>query len=263
MNDFESQEKSSKFSDIGEILGILRKRKGIIILTTIICTVIALFTSVFMISPQYNSSTDILVNQKASDNVNDPNNANQGQMQTAIQMINTYKSIITSPTILDDVADKIQNDGYRDSSGAIKGMISISSEENSQVFTITVKCDNPNKAATIANTIASVFKKKIKTIMSVNNVSILSKAEVNPNPISPNVPRIVLMGFVIGLVLGLVLAFIANGLDRTINDEKYITETLKLNDLGIISEIPASKVKKLLSASRQSSGRAESRKRRV
>ncbi|WP_290033368.1 YveK family protein [Ligilactobacillus cholophilus] len=262
MNDIQSQEKSSKFSDIGEILGILRKRKGIIIWTTIICTVIALFTSVFVISPKYSSSTNILVNQKTSNNANDPNNVNQGQMQAAVQMINTYKDIITSPAILDEVADKIQNDGYTDSASAIKGMISLSNEQNSQVFTVTVKCDNPNKAAVIANTTAKVFKKKIKTIMSVNNVSILSHAQVNPNPISPNVLLNTLISIVIGLVLGIVLAFILNGLDRTVTDESFITDELGLNDLGIISEIPASKVKKLLSHSR-GLGRTESRNRRV
>lgn len=93
MNEAESQEKSSKFSDIGEILGILRKRRGVIIWTTIICAVLTFFTSVFVISPKYSSNTDILVNQKA--NNNNDQNANQGQIQTAVQMINTYKDIIT------------------------------------------------------------------------------------------------------------------------------------------------------------------------
>lgn len=260
MNEAESQEKSSKFSDIGEILGILRKRRGIIIWTTIICAVLTFFTSVFLISPKYSSNTDILVNQKS--NNNNDQNANQGQIQTAVQMINTYKDIITSPTILNDVSDQLQSQGYNVSAGAIKSMISISNEQNSQVFTATVKCGNPNEAAAIANTTAQVFKKKIKTIMNVNNVSILSKAQVNPNPISPNVPLFTLIGLGVGFVLGLVLAFVVNGLDRTINDEKYITETLKLNDLGIISEIPASKVKKMLSTNHVASNGSR-KKRRV
>lgn len=246
MNEAQSQENSSKFSDIGEILGILRKRKGIILWTTVICAVIALFTSVFIISPKYSSSTDILVNRKI-----EGNQANaQAQIQADVQMISTYKDIITSPTILNDVSKELNQKGYDINSEGIKKCINITNQQNSQVFTLTVKTKNANLSADIANTTAKVFKQKVKNIMSVNNVSILSKATANPKPVSPKVMLNTLAGILVGLILGLVLAFVANGLDRTITDESFITDTLGLNDLGIISEIPASKVKKMLSISR-------------
>ena len=56
MNEANSQQNSSKFSDIGEILGILRKRKNVIIWTTVICAVLTLFVSLFVITPKYSSS---------------------------------------------------------------------------------------------------------------------------------------------------------------------------------------------------------------
>ena len=51
MNEANSQQNPSKFNDIGEILGILRKRKNIIIWTTVICAVLTLFVSLFIITP--------------------------------------------------------------------------------------------------------------------------------------------------------------------------------------------------------------------
>lgn len=245
MNEANSQQNSSKFSDIGEILGILRKRKNVIIWTTVICAVLTLFVSLFVITPKYSSSTDILVNRKM-DNPNGQVN-DQGQIQADIQMISTYKDIITSPTILNTVSSRLADEGYHISSGAIRNSISISNQQNSQVFTVAVKAKNPQLAAAMANTIADVFKTKVKKIMSVNNVSILSKAVASPSPISPKVGLNTIIGIVVGLILGLILAFVANGLDRTITDESFITDDLELNDLGIISEIPASKVKKLIS----------------
>ena len=259
MNEANSQQNSSKFSDIGEILGILRKRKNVIIWTTVICAVLTLFVSLFVITPKYSSSTDILVNRKM-DNPNGQVN-DQGQIQADIQMISTYKDIITSPTILNTVSSRLADEGYHISSGAIRNSISISNQQNSQVFTVAVKAKNPQLAAAMANTIADVFKTKVKKIMSVNNVSILSKAVASSSPVSPKVGLNTIIGIVVGLILGLILAFVANGLDRTITDESFITDDLELNDLGIISEIPASKVKKLISTGHIAS--RGTRKRRV
>ena len=87
MNEADSQRDSLKFSDIGEVLGILRKRKNVIIWTTVICAVLTLFVSLFVITPKYSSSTDILVNRKV-DNSREQINA-QGQIQADVQMIST------------------------------------------------------------------------------------------------------------------------------------------------------------------------------
>ena len=258
MNEANSQQNSSKFSDIGEILGILRKRKNVIIWTTVICAVLTLFISLFVITPKYSSSTDILVNRKMDSNqiVNAP----QAQIQADVQMISTYKDIITSPTILNTVSQKLAEDGYNVSANQLKKEIKISNQQNSQVFTVSVKTDNPRLAAETANTIANVFKTKVKKIMSINNVSILSRADANTKPVSPKIGLNTLLSIVIGIILGLVFAFIFDVLDRTVTDESFITENLGLNDLGIISEIPANKVKKLISSGRSVSRNSERRR---
>ena len=245
MNEANSQQNSSNFLDINKILAVLRKRKKTIIISTLVCAFLMLFMSVFVISPKYSSSTDILVNRKVDNQVNA-----QAQLQADVQMISTYKDIITSPTILNAVSTQLKNQGFNMTPANIKSCISISNQQNSQVFTVAVKAKNPQLAAAIANTTANVFKVKVKKIMSVNNVSILSKAEENPKPVSPKVVLNTLIGLIVGCVLGLFLAFIFDSMDRTITDESFITEELELNDLGIINEIPANKVKRMISSTR-------------
>ncbi|WP_282458697.1 YveK family protein [Ligilactobacillus aviarius] len=256
MNEANSQQNSSNFLDINKILAVLRKRKKTIIISTLVCAFLMLFMSVFVISPKYSSSTDILVNRKVDNQVNA-----QAQLQADVQMISTYKDIITSPTILNAVSTQLKNQGFNMTPANIKSCISISNQQNSQVFTVAVKAKNPQLAAAIANTTANVFKVKVKKIMSVNNVSILSKAEENPKPVSPKVVLNTLIGLIVGCVLGLFLAFIFDSMDRTITDESFITEELELNDLGIINEIPANKVKRMISSKRIAS--RGTRKRRV
>lgn len=238
MNEANSQQSSV---DLHNVLLILKKRKKAIIVSTVVCAFIMFFMSVFVISPKYSSSTDILVNRK----VDNQNNV-QAQLQADVQMISTYKDIIESPAILNTVSDQLAGEGFEMTPAQIKGCISINNQENSQVFTVTVKAKSPKLAAAIANITANVFKVKVKKIMSVNNVSILSKAEENPQPVSPKVALNTLIGLIVGCVIGLFIAFILNSLDRTINDESFITEELGLNDLGIISEVPSSKVKKMI-----------------
>ncbi len=244
MNEVESQQKNTEFVDIRNMFNVLKKRKNIIFITTIALTVLMFLISMFVISPKYSSSTDILVNRKNQDN---QINA-QAQIQADVQMINTYKDIITSPTILDDVSDNLHEQGYKMTADDIKKSIDISSQQNSQVFTINVKTKNPKLSAAIANTIADVFKTKVKKIMSVNNVSILSRAQIEDKPVSPKIMVNTMIGLLGGLILGIILAFAINGLDRTVNDMSFVTEELGLNDLGIINEIPASKVKKMISS---------------
>lgn len=256
MNEANSQQNSSNFLDINKILAVLRKRKKTIIISTLVCAFLMLFMSVFVISPKYSSSTDILVNRKVDNQVNA-----QAQLQADVQMISTYKDIITSPTILNAVSTQLKDQGFNMTPANIKSCISISNQQNSQVFTVAVKAKNPQLAAAIANTTANVFKVKVKKIMSVNNVSILSKAEENPKPVSPKVVLNTLIGLIVGCVLGLFLAFIFDSMDRTITDESFITEELELNDLGIINEIPANKVKRMISSKRIAS--RGTRKRRV
>ena len=256
MNEANSQQNSSNFLDINKILAVLIKRKKTIIISTLVCAFLMLFMSVFVISPKYSSSTDILVNRKVDNQVNA-----QAQLQADVQMISTYKDIITSPTILNAVSTQLKNQGFNMTPANIKSCISISNQQNSQVFTVAVKAKNPQLAAAIANTTANVFKVKVKKIMSVNNVSILSKAEENPKPVSPKVVLNTLIGLIVGCVLGLFLAFIFDSMDRTITDESFITEELELNDLGIINEIPANKVKRMISSKRIAS--RGTRKRRV
>lgn len=116
-------------------------------------------------------------------------------------------------------------------------MISISNQTNSQVFSVNVKSGDPVLSKDIANTIADVFKGQVASIMSVSNVSIAQKATTNRTPVAPNVKLITLAGLVTGIAIGFVWGFIKEITDRTVKDLNFLTDDLKLTNLGVINYI--------------------------
>lgn len=218
-----------------QIVGILRKHIKAIFGTTIVVTLAAIFVTFFVMTPKYSATTQILVNRKLSE---DMQSAQFQQVQADVQMISTYKDIITSPTVLKDVNKKVSSyPGYPGSMGALKGSLSISNSQNSQVFSVTAKSTDAGTAAAIANMTAKVFKKKVVKIMSVNNVSIVSEATANTKPVSPRKTLNVIAGIVIGAILGIALAFVRELTDRTVSTESFLTDDLGLISLGTVTEI--------------------------
>lgn len=238
----EDEVESEQTISMIQIWGILRKHIRAILGTTIIVTLAAAFITFFVMTPKYSATTEILVNRKLSANMEA---AQFQQAQADVQMISTYKDIITSPTVLSGVNKEVNAyPGYPGSIEALKKSIAISNSQNSQVFSVTAKSTDPGTAVAIANSTARVFKKKVVKIMSINNVSVVSKATVNKKPVSPRKTLNLAAGVVLGLLLGIALAFIREITDRTVTNEDFLTNNLGLTSLGIVSEIDQEDIEK-------------------
>lgn len=215
-----------------ELFLTLKKRLGLIIVITALATATSGIVSYFVLTPIYQSSTQILVNQSKSDQ----QLYNAGELQTNLQLINTYNVIIKSPAILDKVIVKENLDMTAE---ALNGLVTVTSEQNSQVVNINVQNEDPERAALIANSIAMTFKEDIPKIMNVDNVSILTHAQLSddPSPIKPQPALNMAIALVVGLMAGVGLAFLLEYLDNTIKTEQDIETLLNLPVLGAITTI--------------------------
>ncbi|MBU7594452.1 YveK family protein [Metabacillus halosaccharovorans] len=215
-----------------ELFLTLKKRLSLIIIITAIATATSGIVSYFLLTPIYQSSTQILVNQSKSDQ----QIYNSGELQANLQLINTYNVIIKSPAILDKVIEKEKLDM---TAGALNELVAVSSEQNSQVVNVAVQNEDPKKAADIANSIATTFKEEISNIMNVDNVSILTQAQIgeNPSPIKPQPVLNMAIALVVGAMVGVGVAFLLEYLDNTIKTEQDIENQLGLPVLGAITTI--------------------------
>ena len=200
--------------------------------------------------------------------------------QADVQIINTYKDIITRPVVLQAVASdltsprrvitkKAEKAVYGTRYNATTGvreqyvvekakpaqyklkpakytnltaddlakMVSVSTQQNSQVFTVNVKDTDPTRARDIANEVAKVFKQKIAQIMSISNVSVVSEASSNPSPVSPKLPLIAILGLFFGILVAFIWGLIRELTDQTIKDLDFITDDLGLVNLGIVNYV--------------------------
>ena len=218
---------------LNEIFDVLKKRIKLIIASTVVIALLVALISLFVLTPMYQASSQFIVNEKTEDPIN---LVDTGAIKSNVDLINTYNVIITSPAILDDVIDKLS---LEYSPGALANKINVSSEQNSQVVTVTVTDENQKQASDIANGVVSTFEKEIPDIMNVDNVSVLTVAEVvtDPNPVSPNVELNIAIGIILGLMIGVGIAFLIDYLDTTVKTEKDIEKHIDIPIIGSISTV--------------------------
>lgn len=218
-----------------DLFKVLKKRLWMIISLVALGILAAGLISYLVLTPVYQASTQILVNKK-EETVELPQYTSQ-DIQTNLQLINTYNGIIKSPAILDIVIERLALDT---TPSQLVNLITVSNEQNSQIINVSVQDTEHFRAVDIANTTAEVFQEEIVELMNVNNVNILSPAVhvEDPAPIKPNPMLNMAIAAVVGLMLGVGIAFLLEYLDTTVRNEQDVEEALGLPVLGLVGLIP-------------------------
>lgn len=211
-----------------ELFDIIKKHFKYIVLTTLATTVIASIYTLFLVTPMYRSSTEMLVTQSSNENTI----VSQADINTSISLISTYEDIIRNDVILNPVIDELNLDL---TSGQLRETVTVQSQSNSQVFSIQVENENPYKAAEISNATAGIFQERIFDIMNVDNVTIISEAIPNMNPASPNNLLNIIIGFLLGAMIGVGLVFLKELTDTTVKTEEYVEKATGWVSLGHIN----------------------------
>lgn len=219
--------------DLRDLLRILKKRLPMIILVTLIATFTSGIISFFLLTPIYESSTEIIVNKSE---MSEQNVINLQDVQTNLQLVDTYNVIITSPRIVDQV---IKNLDLPYTTEELTEKIQVNALDNSQVISIKVQDESQKQAVAIANTTAEVFQEEVVDIMNVDNVQILNAAQVKAEagPVKPRKLLNVAIAFVVGAMTAVGIAFLLEYLDNTFKTEKDIEQVLELPVLGTIAHM--------------------------
>ncbi|WP_168121095.1 Wzz/FepE/Etk N-terminal domain-containing protein [Paenibacillus sp. HB172176] len=216
---------------------IVKKRLILIaLMTAICCTGIGIYTN-YYIQPQYEASSKLIVNQyKESGSL--LSSIDVGAINSTIGLIKTYKEIIRTPRMMKKVAADYPELGM--TYGELINKVSVSSVNETQVMSITVKDVSYQHAANIANAVAIVFQNSVPALMKVDNVSILDQADPTEKhaPVSPNLKLNLTAAFLLSLMFGVGLSFLLDYLDDSVKTEEDVEALLQV---PVLSAIPTFK----------------------
>lgn len=215
---------------------IIKKRMWLISLIVLLACVACAMYTFYGVKPVYQASTKLIVN-KADDAFLPDRPLNAGEITANILLINTYKEIIKSRAIMDSVAAQYPQLGL--TAEQLIRRVGVSSINETQVMTLTVRDYSYEKAVAIVNAISTVFQASIPTIMKVDNVAILNEAKLteHPIPVSSSPMLNLVIAFVVSLMGGVGLAFLLEYMDDTFRTERDVVKLLGVPAYGVIQNI--------------------------
>lgn len=215
--------------DLSVLFSVFKKSWLIALCVAILAGALSYCYSSFFVTPMYASSVKMFIDVKAGNT----DNVTNEQIVTSIRLTETIKELVVTDSILDPVLDEL---GSSISSGDLAKQISISSEENSQLITITIKDSNSARAHNIAIGLKKIIPVKVNELFKSGNVAVsaVDGPTTSTNPVSPNIKRNVVTAGLFGFILVLLFNFIKYLLNFTFNSADDVKSFLGLNVVGVI-----------------------------
>ena len=235
-----------------ELYQIVKKHFLTILIAMVTGVIIAVLAMMFLVTPKYNSEAQLLVNQQPTQQ-----NIQASEIQTNIQMINTYRDIITGHSLLSSVNEKL---GNRYTIGELSSAISVEQGQNSQAFKISATMETAEEAQTVLNELITIFENTIDEFYGDvgARIFVLSPATYNPNRVSPKLIIFILIGAIIGLAISVIIIIFMELMDTTVKEDDFLVQ-LGLINLGHVYELSAKELKQTRLSSDQGKSRVRER----
>ncbi|MEG1500893.1 MAG: Wzz/FepE/Etk N-terminal domain-containing protein [Clostridiales bacterium] len=220
--------------DLRQIFLIIWHRLWLIISTTIIFGLVAFLISHFLITPIYSASASMYVYSESNRGINDITSTEQ--LNTSQKLVQTYIVILTSNSVLNQVAEQLGNIYSADD---IRKMLTASAINGTETFQITVTNPDPVMAQKIANTVANVAPEEIIRVVKAGSVEVIDYATLPINPSSPRTLTNTVIGALLGIILSVLVSIIMAMLDTAVRCEEDLAEHFNIPVLGVIPSLSA------------------------
>lgn len=215
--------------NLKDLFSFFVKKIPIILFITSIIFALGMSYSVFLKTPLYKGNTTLILVKKQTGYEQGTAAQTQNDIILNQKLVTTYSEIIKSRRVLNQVVNKL-NLGY--SSSELSKNITVSSVSDTEIIKISVSDENNKKASQIANTIADVFKEEVMEIYSLENVSIIDKAEVQDNPYNVQILKDVAIFLMVGLVVSVGIMFVVYYFDTSVKSTEEIESKLGIPVIG-------------------------------
>lgn len=212
--------------DLQELLFELLNNWVMIAISTILVGLIGFGISKFIMTPQYQSTSQLYVLTKST------SITNLADLQTSTNLTNDYKVVVTGRPVLETVIKnlRLEDETYV----LLRERVSINNPTNSRILEITVTDPNPQMAKQIADEIADVGAAFISEKMDQDPPSVIQYGYVAENAVSPNTMMNTVLGAAIGAVIAMVIIIVTYLLNDTVMSAEDIERKLGMNVLGTL-----------------------------
>ena len=201
-----------------------KKYTLIIIIVVLLSVVGMLCYNIWVKTPLYSTSTTVVLVKNDSSS-EDENTINQADIVLNQKLVSTYRQIIKSKLVLNQVIESLELD-Y--SYSKLASEVDVKAIEDTEILKITVTDVSAPRAAEIANKIAVVFDKEVIKIYNINNVSVIDVAEVPFKPSNANLFRDVVLAIMVSFVAVSGIIFVIYYFDDTLRDVESIEKEIEL-----------------------------------
>ena len=230
--------------DLGEIFHLILSKLGIIILSGIILGVVSIIGTMLFITPQYESTTKMVVLNKQ-----DSNTLTSQDMQTSSQLTKDYAELIKSRTVIEGVIAQMNLDMTYEE---LLKKVTVETPADTRIVSIIVRDEDPYTASQIANSIRDMAAEHIQAVMDIKVVNVVDTANIPSEKASPSLAKNGVIGGLLGVIIAMgivIVVFLTNDTVKTEDDvERYL-------GLSVLGNIP-------LMAEETKSKRQKSKKRR-
>lgn len=213
--------------DLREIFGVLLHHIGMILAATVLGGLIVGLISVYILTPQYTSTSKIYILTNSSSMLS------LSDLQMGSSLANDYEELIKSRPVVETVADNLGLDlNYE----KLLECITITNADNTRIIQITATSEDPVVAMQLANEFADVSKEQISEIMKVEVPTTVETAVVAESQSSPNNARNCVIGVMLGFILAAGFFIVQYLLDDTVKNAEDVERYLGLNTLAAVPD---------------------------
>lgn len=201
--------------NIRDFLNYLKKYVLVIVVVALVLIIGVFIYDKSIKKPLYTTYTTIILTK--SNETQTGTTITQNDILLNQKLVETYSKIIKSKLVLEQV---ISETGVTYTAEELGENVNVEAYENTEMLKISVTDQDPELAASIANSIAQVFSGEIAKIYQINNISVVDVA-VTPEEVSNNtLKRDLLLALFVSIFGTIGVVFVVY----------YFDDTVKLTD---------------------------------
>ncbi len=220
--------------DLLDLVRLLWSKIWVIILAMVLCGAVAFGGALATMSPEYTAKALMYVNNSSLSLNGASISFSSSQISAARGLLDVYVIILKSRTTLEEV---IEAADLPYTYGELAGMVSASSVDGTEIFSITATCKNPEDAKIIVDTIVDILPDRILEVVDGSSVRLVDRAILPTKPSSPSIVKYALIGALVGAAASCAFVIVSDILNTTVRDEDYIKQKYNIPILAVVPDV--------------------------